>query len=65
MKSHLQPATPSLPDIVKIPAPMREAVADARMFPRKNMEIRRLVSDFLYQVDIVYSDPDHWIQSTN
>ena len=57
MNNHLQRDKPSNRPMERIPAPMSDTVADAIMFPRKNIETRRLVSDFLYQVDMVYRAP--------
>lgn len=65
MKSHLQPATPSRPAMVRIPAPISDTVAEARRFPRKNSDIRKLVSDFLYHVDMVYRAPSILILSAD
>lgn len=53
MNSHLHPGTPPRLPMLRIPAPMSEVKAEAMRFPRKKMEIRRLVSDFLYHVDMV------------
>lgn len=58
MNSHRQPATPYRGPIDNTPAPIREVSAEAIKFPRKKMAILELDSDFLYQVDIVYSAPD-------
>ena len=57
MNSQRHPLILCFRPILRIPAPMRDTVADAIMFPRKKIEIRREVSDFLYQVDMVYKAP--------
>lgn len=53
INSHLQPAIPYRSPILRIPAPISEVVAVEIKLPRKKSETRRLVSDFLYHVDIV------------
>jgi hypothetical protein len=53
MNNHLHPGTPSRLPMLRIPAPTSEVMAEAIRLPRKKMEIRRLVSDFLYHVDMV------------
>ncbi|KAJ9247076.1 hypothetical protein DTO195F2_9224 [Paecilomyces variotii] len=63
--STVKAATPSRPAMVRIPAPISDTVAEARRFPRKNSDIRKLVSDFLYHVDMVYRAPSILILSAD
>lgn len=50
-KIHRHPARPAFPVSLSSPAEMRDDVAAANIWPRKNKVIRKLVSFFLYHVD--------------